>query len=40
MKKFVEPEITVVKFNIEDVITASAGGNDDSFDDSNVGEPV
>lgn len=36
MKKFVEPEINVEMFHVEDVITASG----DSFVDDNTGEPI
>jgi len=35
MKKFVAPELDVVKFEMEDVLTESGLG--DTFDDSNVG---
>jgi len=27
MKDFLEPEIEVVKFNVEDIITSSSGGD-------------
>lgn len=34
MKEFVKPEIEIIKFQVEDIITASG----DTFDDSNTGE--